>query len=87
MPGLGARIVELLELRHPMPTSIVFTDGMERRATFEGFVRDIGDEWEKVHFSVDGVSYLTCTSEIAALIDPASGVTLYQRTKLLNGGE
>lgn len=84
IPGLGARIVEILERRTGVETTVKMATG-ETCAVFNlAWGRDMGAAWEHVTTNispdVEGASLdFFLTDDVVKLEDPRTGETLWEK--------
>ena len=82
VPGLGARIVEILDARTGAETLVELDTGATVSAQNSAFGRDVGAAWEHTTLNI-GVNgrhaEFISTASIVRLRDPVSGTILYDR--------
>ena len=84
LPGLGADIVQLLEIREGLQTQFHLDDGSVIDALSFGWGRDFGELWEHVYLTTsldrkDGSTHFVQTENITQITDPLKGRILYSR--------
>ena len=82
-PGLGARIVDILESRAERETKIEMADGQTYVVFNICWGRDMGEDWEHITTNISpdikGASLdFFLTSGVTKLTDPHTGAVLWQ---------